>query len=132
MDFGRWIEKGPKLETLREGSKWVEIDDRLATTDTDHVLNKRQASAFHETEIGSMLTAWEVDTVIVCGCTTSGCVRASVVDACSHGYRTIVPEECVGDRAQEPHDANLFDMNAKYADVRPVDEVERHLADTDR
>ena len=70
---------------------------------------------------------WGVDTAIVTGCTTSGCVRATVVDACSHGYRTIVPEESVGDRAPEPHEANLFDIHEKYADVRPVTEVFDYL-----
>jgi hypothetical protein len=68
-----------------------------------------------------------VDTVVVTGATTSGCVRATVVDACSHGYRTVVPVECVGDRAEEPHEANLFDMGSKYADLMDRREVERHL-----
>jgi nicotinamidase-related amidase len=78
-----------------------------------------------------MLVARGVDTLVVTGCTTSGCIRATVVDACAHGYRTVVPDEAVGDRAVDPHEANLFDMNAKYADVRPVDEVVDYLADPD-
>lgn len=127
-DFGIWGEKIPSLETLRAGSKWVEIDDRLHRHEDDHVLDKRQASAFHETELDSMLGYLGVDTVVVTGCTTSGCIRASAVDACSHGFRTIVPEEAVGDRALEPHEANLFDINAKYGDVRPVEEVAEYLA----
>ncbi len=127
-DFGVWGEKIPSLETLQAGSEWVDIDDRLHVIDDDHVLDKRQASAFHETELDSMLAYWRVDTVIVTGCTTSGCIRASAVDACSHGFRTIVPEEAVGDRALEPHEANLFDINAKYGDVRPVEEVVEYLA----
>jgi len=127
-DFGVWGEKVPSLETLQAGGKWVDIDPRLDVGDDDHVLDKRQASAFHETELDSMLTYWGVDTVVVTGCTTSGCIRASAVDACSHGFRTIVPEEAVGDRALEPHEANLFDINAKYGDVRPVDEVVDYLA----
>jgi len=127
-DFGVWAKKIPKLKTLQTGSKWVEIDPMLHTNSTDHILDKRQASAYHETELDSMLTAMGIDTVVVSGCTTSGCIRATVVDACSHGYHTVVPETAVGDRADEPHDANLFDMDAKYADVRPVEEVTEYLA----
>jgi nicotinamidase-related amidase len=129
-DFGIWQEKIPRLDTLTAGSKWVDIDERLALGEDDHVLDKRQASAFHETELASMLVAWGVDTVVVTGCTTSGCIRATVVDACAHGYRTVVPGEAVGDRAPEPHESNVFDMDAKYADVRPTDEVAEYLSGT--
>ena len=128
-DLGVWGEKVPNLSTLRAGSEWVDIDPRLHVGDDDHVLDKRQASAYHETELDSMLTRLGVDTVVVTGCTTSGCIRATAVDACSHGYATIVPEEAVGDRAVEPHEANLFDINAKYGDVRPVAEVADYLED---
>jgi nicotinamidase-related amidase len=130
-DFGIWQEKIPRLDTLTRGSNWVEVDERLALDRDDHVLDKRQASAFHETELASMLVAWGVDTVVVTGCTTSGCVRATVVDACAHGYRTVVPGEAVGDRAPEPHESNVFDMDAKYADVRPVGEVADYLRGED-
>jgi maleamate amidohydrolase len=130
-DLGVWGEKIPSLATLQAGGEWVAIDPRLRVGDDDHVLDKRQASAYHETELDSMLAALGVDTAVVAGCTTSGCVRATAVDACSHGYYTIVPEEAVGDRALEPHEANLFDINAKYGDVRPVDEVADYLAETD-
>lgn len=128
QDLGVWGEKIPSLATLREDSKWVELDPRLRVEDDDHVLDKRQASAYHETELESILTYFGTDTVIVTGCTTSGCIRATAVDSCSHGYYTIVPEKAVGDRATEPHDANLFDIDAKYGDVRPVDEVATVLA----
>ncbi|WP_142861071.1 isochorismatase family protein [Salinigranum halophilum] len=130
-DFGIWQAKIPRLDTLKAGSRWVDIDERLHRADEDHVLDKRQASAFHETELASMLVAWGVDTVVVTGCTTSGCIRATVVDACAHGYRTIVPGEAVGDRAPEPHESNVFDMDAKYADVRPVGEVADYLRGAD-
>lgn len=130
-DFGIWQAKIPRLDTLKAGSTWVDIDERLAREERDHVLDKRQASAFHETELASMLVAWGVDTVVVTGCTTSGCIRATVVDACAHGYRTIVPGEAVGDRAPEPHESNVFDMDAKYADVRPVGEVADYLRGAD-
>lgn len=128
-DLGVWGEKIPSLSTLHEDSKWVNIDPRLHVESDDHVLDKRQASAYHETELDSMLTGLNVDTVVLTGCTTSGCIRASAVDACSHGYYTIVPEPAVGDRAVEPHEANLFDINAKYGDVRPVDEAVDYLGD---
>jgi nicotinamidase-related amidase len=126
-DYGIWLEKIPALDTLAAGSEWVDIDPRLEREPDDHVLDKRQASAFHETELDSMLGYLGVDTCVVTGCTTSGCIRASAVDACAHGYRCIVPEEAVGDRALEPHEANLFDINAKYGDVRPVSEVTDYL-----
>lgn len=126
-DGGVWPEKVAPLKRLRSGSRWVELDDRCDVDDADHVLDKKHASAFHDTELDAMLTAWGVDTVVVTGCTTSGCVRASVVDASAHGYRTIVPEGCVDDRASEQHDANVYDMDAKYADVRPVGEVVDYL-----
>lgn len=127
-DLGVWGEKIPSLKTLHADGEWVDIDPRLNRDDGDHVLNKRQASAFHETELDSMLNRQRVDTVVVTGCTTSGCIRATAVDACSHGYYTIVPEEAVGDRARDPHEANLFDIDAKYGDVRPVNEVVDYVA----
>lgn len=127
-DLGVWGEKIPSLETLHVAGDWVDIDPRLNVAPDDHILDKRQASAFHETELDSMLAHATVDTAIVTGCTTSGCIRATAVDACSHGYYTIVPEGAVGDRAREPHEANLFDINAKYGDVRPVPEVADYLS----
>lgn len=105
------------------------LDDDLNRDETDHVLDKRQASSFHGTELESMLTAAGVDTIVLTGCTTSGCIRATAVDGCAHGYRVIVAEEGVGDRAVEPHEANLFDIDAKYGDVRPVSEVVEYLRD---
>jgi nicotinamidase-related amidase len=126
-DGGVWPQRIEPLKTLQAGSRWVEIDDRCQVGEDDHIIEKKQASAFHETELDSMLTAWAADTVIVTGCTTSGCVRASVVDACASGYRVVIPENCVGDRSDEQHDANLYDMDAKYADVRPLEEVLEYL-----
>ncbi|SIS17396.1 Nicotinamidase-related amidase [Natronorubrum thiooxidans] len=128
-DLGTWVEKIPTLEILAAGSEWVAFDERLDLRDDDHRLDKRQASAFHETELHSMLSAWGVDTLIVAGCTTSGCIRATAVDGCAHGFRVIVPEGSVGDRLEEPHAANLFDIHAKYGDVKPVDEVCEYLRD---
>lgn len=126
-DLRVWGEKIPSLATLQADGEWVDIDPRLDVREADHVLDKQQASAFHGTELTTMLASVGADTVVVTGCTTSGCIRASAVDACAHGYYTIVPEDAVGDRAIEPHEANLFDINAKYGDVRPVAEVATYL-----
>ncbi len=126
-DLGIWGEKAPAIKLLEEGSEWTNIDPTLDVRERDYILDKRQASVFHQTELNSMLNYWGIDTVVVTGCTTSGCVRASVVDACSHGYRTIVPSDAVGDRASGPHEANLFDMNAKYGDVMTTEKVRQYL-----
>jgi nicotinamidase-related amidase len=121
------MQEPPSVEMLRAGADCVELDDRLDVESGDHVLDKRQASAFHETELDSTLNYLGVDTVVLAGATTSGCIRATAVDACSHGYYTAVSEAAVGDRADEPHEANLFDIDAKYGDVRPVGEVLDYL-----
>jgi nicotinamidase-related amidase len=84
---------------------------------------KKGASAFFGTNLTAILAARGVDSVILCGATTSGCVRATAIDLLQHGYPTVVPRQCVGDRAQAPHEANLFDIQAKYADVLPLDAV---------
>lgn len=127
LDAGLFGVKVPLLKLLQEGSKAVEIDSRVAPERGDHVIVKKMASAFFGTSLQGLLTSLGRDTVIVTGCTTSGCVRASVVDACSGGYRVIVPRECVGDRASGPHEASLFDMDAKYADVVAAADVLRYL-----
>jgi nicotinamidase-related amidase len=130
-DFGVWREKVDSLDILQHGTRWVEFDDDLEVEPTDYVVEKRQASGFHETTMNSLLTQWSIDTVVVTGCSTSGCVRATVVDAMANGYRPVVAEGAVGDRVPEPHESNLFDMNEKYADVRPVDEVVSYLESVD-
>lgn len=126
-DAGVFIKKVPSLAVLKKGSPWVEVDDRLQPRATEHVLVKKYASAFFGTALASTLTAAGVDTLLIAGCTTSGCVRASAVDGCQHGFRTIVIEECVGDRAPGPHAANLFDIDAKYADVVSLVETLAYL-----
>lgn len=116
------------LQNIKAGSDRAELDPRLVIdTKTDAVLNKRMASVFHETFVQSLLTWHQVDTVILSGGSTSGCVRASAVDALSRGYRVIVPEECVADKHEIPHFANLCDMMLKYADVLPVATVHEWL-----
>ena len=89
----------------------------------DPIYVKRMASAFHETALQSLLVWHQVDTLVITGGSTSGCIRATAVDSLMHGYRTIVPEECVADKHEIPHFANLADMMLKYADVVPVSEV---------
>lgn len=127
VDAGMWTTKMPALRDWIEGSREVELDDRCHVADGDHILDKRHASCFHETELNSMLTALAVDTVIVCGCSTSACVRETAADANAYGYHSIVPEQCVGDRSREQHEAHLFDIDAKFADVEPVETVLDHL-----
>jgi maleamate amidohydrolase len=131
-DGGLWPEKAPTLRELKIGSDLVEVDPRLSRAPEDLLLVKKYASAFLGTPLVSTLVSRGVDTVVVTGCTTSGCVRATVVDALSYGFRPIIPEEAVGDRAQEPHDANLFDMDSKYGDVVSLSDVLAYLQETKR
>ena len=122
-----WMEKIPTLRLLKVGDPLFEIDPRLERREGDIVIVKQCASAFFGATLQAVLTAKGIDTLIVTGCVTSGCIRATVVDAISHGFRPIVPAEAVGDRAEGPHEANLFDMNSKYGDVVPLDEVIDYL-----
>lgn len=116
-DGGRFIDKIPSLKMLVRGSRWTDLDPRLDRRASEPIIEKQYASAFFGTSLASTLTAMEIDTVIVAGCTTSGCVRATVVDALQNGFRPIIPPECVGDRSAEQHAANLIDMDGKYGDV---------------
>jgi maleamate amidohydrolase len=118
-----FIDKIPALLTLEAGSRWVEIDPRIAPRDGEPVLNKLFASAFFGTPLSSLLAASGCDGLIVTGASTSGCVRATVVDALQHGYRPIVPREAVGDRNPDAHTANLYDIDTKYGDVVSLEEV---------
>jgi len=122
-----FIDKVPALLTLEAGSRWVEIDPRIAPREDEPVLNKLFASAFFGTALSSLLAANACDSLIVTGASTSGCVRATAVDALQHGYRPIVPREAVGDRNPDAHAANLYDLDAKYADVVSLAEVIEHL-----
>ncbi len=126
-DAGVFCLKAPKLSVLTPTSHSSQIVDALAPVDGEYVLCKTQPSAFFGTDLAPWLIRRRVDTVIVTGATTSGCVRASVVDSMSYNFRTIVVADGVGDRAPGPHEANLFDMRQKYADVLTADEVIAHL-----
>jgi nicotinamidase-related amidase len=123
-----FIEKVPALLTLTEGSPFTEIDPRLAPAAGEPVLRKYFASAFHDTALAPLLATEGCDSVIVTGASTSGCVRATAVDALQHGFRTVVPREAVGDRNPSAHEANLYDIDTKYGDVVSVHEVLEHLA----
>jgi nicotinamidase-related amidase len=109
------------------GSKWVEIDPRLERREDETVVLKKGPSAFFGTNLPSILISQHVDTIIMCGATTSGCIRATAIDLLQYGYPTLVPRECVGDRAQGPHEANLVDIQAKYADVVSVEEAQAYI-----
>ena len=122
-DGGLWMQKVPALAVLQLGGAWAAIDPRLDPQDDETVIVKKGASGFFGTNLASVLVSQGVDTVILCGATTSGCVRATAIDLLQYGWPTIVPRECVGDRAQAPHDANLFDIQAKYADLVSVDDA---------
>jgi nicotinamidase-related amidase len=128
-DAGKWTDKVPLIAEWKPGTRWVEIDDRCHVEEGDHILDKRHASSFHETELDSMLTSMGCDTLIVTGCSTSACVRSTVDDSSAHGYHTIVPETCVGDRSEEQHEAHLWDLDKKFADVEPVESVKAYLED---
>jgi maleamate amidohydrolase len=122
-----FIDKVPALLTLEAGSRWGEVDPRIAPRETEPILNKLFASAFYGTGLPSLLAAAGVDSLIVTGASTSGCVRATAVDALQYGYRPVVPHEAVGDRNEKAHEANLYDIDAKYGDVVPVGEVLEYL-----
>jgi nicotinamidase-related amidase len=112
-----WLHKVQGMRALLEGSEEVRVDPRLPREPEDHLITKKGASAFFGTSLAALLTGFGRDTVLVCGATTSGCVRATAVDAVQSGFSVLVPRECVGDRASGPHEANLFDIQAKYGDV---------------
>jgi maleamate amidohydrolase len=122
-DGGLWLEKAPALGDLQIGGRWVQIDSRLEPQEGETIVVKKGASAFFGTNLAAILISQGIDSVVLCGATTSGCVRATAIDLLQYGFPTLVPRECVGDRAQAPHDANLFDIQAKYADVVSVEEA---------
>lgn len=122
-DAGVWIRKIGGLASLESGTANVELDERLPRRAEDALIVKKYASCFFGTDFASRLAAEGVDTLVITGCTTSGCVRATAVDACQSGLRPIVVREAVGDRDVAAHEQSLFDLDAKYADVMSLDEV---------
>ncbi|MBC8239783.1 MAG: isochorismatase family protein [Alphaproteobacteria bacterium] len=126
-DGGVFVKKIPSLGILRKGSPNCAVDARIKPLPGEYVVSKNYASAFFGTDLDSYLRARNVDTVVITGATTSGCVRASAVDSLQYAYYTIVVSDGVGDRAIGPHDANLFDIEAKYGDVITGDQVLDYL-----
>jgi nicotinamidase-related amidase len=126
-DRGTFIKKIPNLRAYVEGSPLTELDPRTGPLPGEVVITKKYPSGFYGTNMQSLLTFLRVDTTIVVGNSTSGCVRATCVDACSGGFRVIVPRECSGDRVALSHEVNLFDIDAKYGDVVPARDVMTYL-----
>lgn len=116
-----WLAKMPAMKCLTPGSSAVEVDRRLTMQDTDILLTKTATSCFTGTDLSTVLVQMGVDTLVIAGATTSGCVRASAVDGCMSGLRVFVPRDCVADRASGPHEASLFDIQAKYGEVIDLD-----------
>lgn len=127
QEAGLWIRKIHSIDRLVEGSEWIEVDERLARRPREMLLVKKYASSFFGTDLIARLQSKRVDTLIITGVSTSGCVRATAVDACSYGFHTIVVEDAVGDRAELPHLSSLFDIEAKYGDVVGLGEASDYL-----
>lgn len=119
--------KSPGLAKLKRGSHETKVVDELEPRPGERILEKHYPSGFSNTDLTGWLAQRGVDTAIITGCTTSGCVRATAVDAMSNGFRPIVPRECSGDRAKGPHEANLFDIDQKYGDVMSLEDVMAEL-----
>ena len=116
-DAGQFVAKVPALSILIKGSDWVQVDERIRPRPSEPVVLKKYASAFFDTRLDMELRGLGVDTLVMAGCTTSGCIRASAIDSMQYGFHTVVVRDAVGDRAQTPHEVNLFDIDAKYGDV---------------
>ncbi|WP_108811965.1 isochorismatase family protein [Sphingorhabdus sp. Alg231-15] len=127
IDGGRFAQKVPPLENFVAGHPMGAWPSGLEPSDDELVITKHYPSAFFGTSLASTLTANGNDSLIITGLSTSGCVRASCVDCCSHGFIPIIAEDAVGDRHEAPHKANLFDMQAKYADVMPSAKIIEYL-----
>ncbi|VVE13397.1 N-carbamoylsarcosine amidohydrolase [Pandoraea cepalis] len=122
IDGGTWLKKSPVVKCMIQ-KNYSDFCDGVEPRPDELVVTKQYASAFFGTTLAPTLMSAGIDTVILTGCSTSGCIRASAVDGVQHGFRVIVPRECVGDRHPGPHEANLFDIDSKYGDVVAKDEV---------
>ncbi len=123
VDGGLLVKKVPLLQDFKGESEHIEIDERLNLQPGEMVIVKKYASCFFGTSLASTLTVLGIDTVIITGCITSGCIRATANDALQYGFRPIIPRECVGDRARIPHEVNLMDIQARCGDVLPTEQV---------
>jgi maleamate amidohydrolase len=126
-DGGAFYSKVPALSCFDAGTDSQRLADGLSMEADDILISKQYPSAFFGTSLDATLRWLQVDTLLLTGVTTSGCVRASCIDSISYGFVTLVVSDAVGDRAQEPHDANLYDMSAKYADLLTTDEAISYL-----
>lgn len=129
VDGGIWIKKAPVMKAMVEGNPFSEFCSEVKPQENEPVFTKQYASSFYGTSLAAALYALGVDTVVLIGCSTSGCIRASAVDAMQHGFRTIVVRDCVGDRHQAPHEANLFDIDSKYGDVVSKADAHRYFSE---
>jgi maleamate amidohydrolase len=127
IDGGTWVRKAPVMRSMVDGNSDADICNDVLPLPSELVIRKQYASCFFGTSLAATLVALQVDTAVFVGCSTSGCIRASAVDATQHGFRTIVIRECVGDRHPGPHEANLFDINCKYGDVIAKSEAIAHF-----
>ncbi|PSJ63438.1 N-carbamoylsarcosine amidohydrolase [Kumtagia ephedrae] len=126
-DGGMWVKKSPVMAAMVPGNPLAEFCEGVEPAAGEPVFTKQYASAFFGTSLAPMLHAQGIDTLILAGCSTSGCIRASAVDGVQHGFRVIVVRDCVGDRHDGPHEANLFDIDSKYGDVVRLDEALDYL-----
>jgi len=129
-DGGVFFRKAPPLRVFEKDNPLGDLAQGLTRLSREIMVTKQYPSAFFGTSLAATLTAQRVDSVLIAGLTTSGCVRASCVDAMSHGFITLIVSDACGDRAPGPHEANLFDMSAKYADLVTTDEAARYLQTT--
>lgn len=132
IDGGMWVKKSPVMAAMIPSNPATEFCLEVMPLESELVISKNYASAFFGTSLTSVLNAAGVDTVVIVGCSTSGCVRATAVDAVQSGFRPIVIRDCVGDRHRAPHDANLFDIDSKYGDVVSKQEVMDYFAQSHR
>lgn len=130
VDGGHFFRKVPALRCFESGNPLAEFTDLVRPTSEDVIVTKQYASAFFGTSLAATLNALDVDTVVIAGVSTSGCVRASALDALQHGFVPIVVADACADRDPRPHDSNLFDLQAKYADVVTMDDALAHLGGT--
>ncbi|MDC8801996.1 N-carbamoylsarcosine amidohydrolase [Halomonas pacifica] len=126
-DGGIWVKKAPVMRAMVPGNPYAAFCPEVVPREDELVMTKQYASAFFGTSLASTLVAMGVDTLIVTGCSTSGCIRATAVDGLQHGFRVMVVRDCVGDRHPAPHEANLFDIDSKYGDVVSLDETLGYL-----
>lgn len=127
LDGGLWVRKIPALRHFVDDDPYAQTCDGVSPMPGEVVITKQYASAFYGTSFAAMLAAQSIDTVILAGCSTSGCVRASAVDAVQHGFRAMVVRDCVGDRLPDVHEASLFDIDSKYGDVVAKSETIQYL-----